>query len=258
MTSCLNTMLGNGINKMPATGILLKKESLVQYSDPVLMSSLEASQTDIVCDRYVEENINPRVPSSLTETLDSIIPPREWEENGNRWRQCVSCEPANREAVIRLCKQLDMNLEKQEARHFGICPVRRSLMNQCFDEIIRQVTVDSCDRGLLLLRVRDEMKKSLDTYMTVFENSVVISIHKAVEAEQRLVDTTARIAQEQELRLFLERELSGLKSTFKCLVRDLESQLEVERSKNSQEIDFLKKTNKQLKVQYEGIVIIKK
>ena len=34
--------------------------------------------------------------SETEEILDSILPPREWEENGQLWRQSVSSTPATR------------------------------------------------------------------------------------------------------------------------------------------------------------------
>lgn len=46
-------------------------------------------------------------------------------------------------------------------RDSGICSIREELHRQCFDEIIRQVTIDSPERGMLLMRVRDEL------YMTI-------------------------------------------------------------------------------------------
>jgi dynein light intermediate chain len=42
-----------------------------------------------------------------------------------------------------------------QAKTEGICPVREYLFGQVFDEIIRQVTIDCAERGLILLRVRD-------------------------------------------------------------------------------------------------------
>ena len=36
------------------------------------------------------------------EILDSILPPREWEEDGQLWRQSVSSTPATRLDVINL------------------------------------------------------------------------------------------------------------------------------------------------------------
>ena len=36
---------------------------------------------------------------------------------------------------------------ERQARESGICPVREELFSQCFDEIIRQVTLDNPERG---------------------------------------------------------------------------------------------------------------
>ena len=55
-----------------------------------------------------------------------------------------------------------MNLDKRitslEARDSGICPIREELFAQCFDELIRQITINCAERGHLLLRVRDEVR----------------------------------------------------------------------------------------------------
>lgn len=51
-----------------------------------------------------------------------------------------------------------------QARETGICPVREELYAQCCDELIRQVTINCAERGLLLLRVRDEMRMTIAAY----------------------------------------------------------------------------------------------
>jgi len=43
-----------------------------------------------------------KVKTEEEEILDSILPPREWEENGQLWRQSVSSTPATRLDVINL------------------------------------------------------------------------------------------------------------------------------------------------------------
>ena len=45
-----------------------------------------------------------------------------------------------------------------------MCWVRRELYSQCFDELIRQSTINCAERGLLMLRVRDELKMTLMAY----------------------------------------------------------------------------------------------
>ena len=87
-------------------------------------------------------------------------------------------------ALYSLQEQLDQKLEQRQARETGICQVRRELYAQCFDEIIRQCTINCVERGLLLLRVRDELRMTLHSYQTLYESSIAFGIRKALQAEQ--------------------------------------------------------------------------
>jgi dynein light intermediate chain len=58
------------------------------------------------------------------------------------------------------------------------------LYAQCFDEVIRQCTINCVERGLLLLRVRDELRMTLHSYQTLYESSIAFGIRKALQAEQ--------------------------------------------------------------------------
>lgn len=75
----------------------------------------------------------------LDEILNSIFPPKEWEENGKLWRQQVSNQPVTRMDTIKLTRMLNKTMKNLQARETDICPIRRALYSQCFDEIIRQV-----------------------------------------------------------------------------------------------------------------------
>lgn len=52
------------------------------------------------------------------------------------------------------------------------------------DELIRQVTIESPERGLLLLRVRDEVRMTIAAYQTLYESSITFGMRKALQAEQ--------------------------------------------------------------------------
>lgn len=70
----------------------------------------------------------------------------------NDWVLCgFFCDPSEIEVFL-------------QARETGICPVREELYAQCFDEIIREVTINCAERGLLLLRVRDELRMTIAAY----------------------------------------------------------------------------------------------
>eukprot|EP00967_Tisochrysis_lutea_P000230 scaffold300_cov20-Tisochrysis_lutea.AAC.4 len=52
------------------------------------------------------------------------------------------------------------------------------------DELIREVTINCAERGLLLLRVRDEMRMTIAAYQTLYESAVAFGMRKALQTEQ--------------------------------------------------------------------------
>jgi Axonemal dynein light chain. len=91
-------------------------------------------------------------------------------------------------------------------RESGIDPIREELHSQCFDEIIRQVTIDCPERGnlkykfnnskgLLLMRVRDELKMTIAAYQTLYRSSVEFGMKKLIQSEHGKAELEARIAE---------------------------------------------------------------
>lgn len=58
------------------------------------------------------------VKRETEEILNTILPPKEWEEDGQLWRQTVSTTPATRLDVVNLQEQLDMRLQQRQVRQF--------------------------------------------------------------------------------------------------------------------------------------------
>merc|ERR1712072_580102 len=136
----------------------------------------------------------PEKASTQTEDiLNSILPPREWTEDGTLWVQYVSSTPATRLDVVNLQESLDQKLQQRQARETGICPIREELYAQCFDELIRQITINCGERGLLLLRVRDDIRMTIAAYQTLYESSIAFGMRKALMAEQRKRNMEAKI-----------------------------------------------------------------
>merc|ERR1711966_534028 len=131
---------------------------------------------------------------------------------GQLWVQYVSSTPATRLDVINLQEQLDQRLLQRQARETGICPVREELYAQCFDELIRQVTINCAVRGLLLLRVRDEMRMTIAAYQTLYESSVAFGMRKALQTEQGKADMEAKIQLLESEQKELERQLAEWKA----------------------------------------------
>ena len=116
--------------------------SLVKYDTPALLTTKEKKGAKGAKGAKKLPPVETKQPLTQTEDiLNSILPPREWTEEGQLWVQYVSSTPATRLDVINLQEQLDQRLTNRQARETGICPVREELYAQCFDELIRQVCV---------------------------------------------------------------------------------------------------------------------
>lgn len=229
-------------------------QSLVKYDNPVLVSTTRDKRGK---DKGKSKKATlPPVEQKpgLTQTediLNSILPPREWTEDGQLWVQYVSSTPATRLDVINLQERLDQQLQQRQARETGICPVREELYAQCFDELIRQVTINCAERGLLLLRVRDEMRMTIAAYQTLYESSVAFGMRKALQTEQGKADMEAKIQQLESEQKELERQLAEWKAKCDAIEKRESERRALEEKKHAEEVAYLTRANKQLKQQLE-------
>ncbi|NXN02930.1 IDLC protein, partial [Sylvia borin] len=265
-----------------AAAMAAPPESLLRYSQPMLVSRRgerasagvsgspghaggeRAQGTAVPCpllqrcaflfpQSHSQKGTRPLTPASIPssqqpqELLNLILPPREWEEARKLWVQEVSTAPSTRRDVVLLQEQLDRQLQQRQARETGLCPVRRELYTQCFDELIRQTTVSCAERGLLLLRVRDELQLTLSAYQALYESSVAFGVRKALQAEQGKAHLEKRIVELEEEKKELEKQVSEEKAKCEAIERQETERREIEEKKHSEEVQFLKRTNQQLK-----------
>ena len=102
-------------------------DSLVKYDTPILVST---SITGKKGQKKKQQQLAPLEKTTTTRNedyLNSILPPREYTENGQLWVRYVSPTPATRVDVINLQDELDKRLQARQARETGICPIREEL-----------------------------------------------------------------------------------------------------------------------------------
>ncbi|XP_019948920.1 axonemal dynein light intermediate polypeptide 1 [Paralichthys olivaceus] len=250
-------------------------DSLLKYNNPVLISKSTDRKSPKArplraCPQQPIDSCPvpppPKPKSTSTEAtgqeneaiLDIIFPPREWMVGNQQWLQQVSSSPCTRTDVVRLEELLDTMLQQRQAREAGICPVRRMLYTQCFDELIRQVTINCAERGLLLLRVRDEIRMTIAAYQTLYESSVAFGMRKALQAEQGKADTEKSTSDLESEIQDLKKQLNEEKARCDMIEKRETEKRQVEEKKHTEEIQFLKRTNQQLKTQLEGIITQRK
>lgn len=190
----------------------------------------------------------PQIDSnpSEKETLNIMFPPKEFEENGKKYIQYVSIDKATRDQARDLLNALDDNIKKRQAREKGICPVREELYNQCFDEIIRQVTIECPERGLLLLRVRDEIKMTIASYHTLYDSAILFGIRKQIQAESGKEEIKKRLEELEKTKIELQNEKIRIDNQLKLSDKKHKEILETETVKRENEANFLKVQNDNL------------
>ena len=142
--------------------------------------------------------------------------------------------------------RLDQFLQERQAREAGICPVREELYSQCFDELIRQVTIEAPERGLLLLRVRDEARMSTAAYQTLFQSSVAFGARKTQQSEQGNLELTRKIDELESTKRALQTQVQELRGLHEAIERRNAEMKALEDKKVLDEVEFLTHQAQQL------------
>ena len=230
-----------------------QRESLVQFSAPAEASKSEQPQKKDNKGKFgrKKQNLPPMESKPDMETiLNAILPPREWDSTDNADKyfiQYVSQSNASREDVANLQKLLDERLLARQARESGICSIREELHSQCFDEIIRQVTIDCPERGLLLMRVRDELKMTIQAYQTLYKSAVAFGMRKQIQAEQGKKELEDQITSLEARKKDLEDKKIENENKKKTIERRIEERRNQEMLQRNLEIDFLNYQNEHLR-----------
>lgn len=142
-----------------------------------------------VHDEEDDHSVSSIESDALDQVLDSMFSPRvSVSEDGSQTVQYVSRVPSNRQDALALHSLLTLCLRKYQARETGLCPIRRTLYDRTFDELIRQVTVNCLDQGLLLFRVRNEFRMTLHSYTSMYESCLRFGLRFALHNQKRSLD----------------------------------------------------------------------
>ncbi|KAL3674252.1 hypothetical protein V7S43_000210 [Phytophthora oleae] len=191
---------------------------------------------------------NVPVSGLSREVMDAMLPPKAWEDTQGKWQRMVSMLPATRTDTQRLQETFDQLLAQYQARVHAICPVREKFFLQVFEEIIREVACECPERGLVLLRVRDELRLTIEAYQTLYHNSIAYGRQKAVQAEAGIGELEKEMS-----RLEAERDLLAIKKkelTHKVLfLEEQHSEEEKKRQlRHAHTVQFLRAQHQELQV----------
>jgi len=232
----------------------IKSEIFLQYSEKKsqepkeddFFSRINFSKKKKENQKNVENETETKKSPIISETLNNMFPPKQWEENGHKYIQYISPKIATRENCRELFKALDQKLKERRAKEKGICPVRDQIYSQCFDEIIRQVTIDNPERGLLLLKVRDEIKMSIASYQTLYESALLYGLRKQMQMEDNRENLKKELEMKEKKNIELMNKKIELEKKLKTLKKHFDERKAIEADKRDKDIQFLNQEKESL------------
>ena len=236
--------------------------SLVKYDTPYLISSTsknrktleDLKETEEQSNQYLRNIINKDDDESLInfkysvkDALNRLLPPKKITDKEQEWVQYVTCNPVAKADVVNLQENLERRLQTEQARETGICPIREKLYQECFDELIRQITLNCLERGILLTRIKKELNMTMNSYQSLYESSIAYGIRTLLLAEEekkKLNDEIGNIEKECEN---LESEISEIDTKLKEHKESDDKMRREQKIEHQQAIDEQRKKGKAIK-----------
>ena len=226
--------------------------SLVKYDTPYLISSTSKNKKTLEDLKESEEDANIYLRNiinkdddesligfkySVKDALNRLLPPKKITDKDQEWVQYVTCTPVAKADVVDLQENLDRRLQTEQARETGICPIREKLYTECFDELIRQITLNCLERGILLTRIKKELIITINSYQSLQESSIAYGIRTLLLAEEekkKLNEEISKIESECE---DLEREINEIEIQLKEHKETDDKNREAQKLKHLEEIE---------------------
>lgn len=209
-------------------------ESLIEYGNKAQYGYIEKNEKDLLNKK--KDDGDEQDPISLKSYLDTILPPKESTENGQIYMQFVSCTSATTNDVVNLYNKLNAQMKNSMARETGICNQREELYSQCFDELIRQITINCLQRGELLNHIKEQMKETINYYQKLYESSMSFAMRKVLREQKKKSNLLEKEKQ-------LEKEINELKSYISSL----------KKNKEDEEINFKRKMEEDIEEHKENM-----
>lgn len=231
-------------------------ETLIRYDIPYAPGDAKRSlklRKSLGC--TAEERV---VDPNVRVVVDSFLTPRRWvdPETGVTWVQHASPFPSSRIEAAETQARLHQQLAAHQARTTGTSPIRSLLVAECMLEVLRQVTAECWERGLLLLHVHAERVAAQAAHRRLFESRVGHAFRLALKGEKDVAKVEADMLQLRERVELLEKEEAELRQKCNEFEAYAEEQVLIANKKHTDALMKLKKEGAQKRAQLEQQLVI--
>ena len=221
-----------------------EERSLISYGEKIQVGADGIDNKLIPMPKFEPAEPDPE-KESLKNFLDSILPPKKVHEGGLIFYHFVSCDSAIVNDILKLHKNLLNQMKIRGAKESGICPIREELYYECFEEIIRQVTINCLQRGDLLNRIKLEMKYEINYYRELYESLIAFSLRKVLQEKKKEIMLENK-------KIKLRKEIASLEAEIQEKNKMLKQRMEEENAKEEQAMKDHVEAMKVLKMDTES------
>jgi dynein light intermediate chain len=224
------------------------KKELLRWDRPVAADDPEQGQ------KRKPLAVTAGVDQMTREVVNSLFPPTEFTEDGVRYTQQVSISSVGRSDVQKFRAQLTHLLAARTARPTGVCLIRSGIHSQCFDEVVRQVTVDNSARGRLLNRVRDHYRMMVHAHRELYATTLDWGHCKMTQVDLGMPDLQVYQNELREKTRTLELQANDFQIKLENLEKKLAEMKSLKEKDRADEIAFLKRQGQMTKAQMDMIL----
>lgn len=157
--------------------------------------------------------------------------------------------PSTEFDLNRLLERFDSLLYNEQALEIGICEKRRRLYNDLFNELIRIITLECTERGLLFARVKNEFLQWMNTYEELYISGMAYALRQylcKMEEKKKLEYDVQKLEYEcEQLNNEIEKESDRFEKFSQLLIEDNEQTQQQNFLRNN--VSILRSTNEILR-----------
>ncbi len=109
-------------------------------------------------------------------------------------------------------------MKARGAKETGICQIREELYSECFDELIRQVTINCLQRGELLNHIKEQERETINYYQKLYESSMAFAMRKVLREQKK-----RKLLEQREAAL--KHEIANLEEMIQEKVLEIEERI---------------------------------
>ncbi len=155
--------------------------------------------------------------------------------------------PSTQHDLIQLQDRFHMMLYNEEALEIGLCPKRRRIYNDLFDELIRIITLQCSERGLLLGRIKNEYLQWMNTYEEVYASGMAYGLRQYLcktEEKQKYGYVIKELENDcEKLHVELEKESIRFEKLSQLINNDNDHEQSSEQRLLKRNVNILRSTN---------------